>query len=124
MKLKPSFADLEASFEELKKPWYSLNLAELPLEKEIKELKFDEFSEMREFLENSFKDKKDDRVYLYKYGGLENPIVISCNPSHILNSFYNMAGFKEHHIHEYSSYEEAYQVAKDMMEEHRLCYQS
>ena len=42
------------------KNWYSLNFAELPLGKEIQELKFDEFWQMREFLEESFKDKKDN----------------------------------------------------------------
>jgi hypothetical protein len=114
MKIEPNFDDL--------KGWYSLNLAELPLGKEIKELKFDEFWQMREFLEKSFKKKKDDRVYLYKYGGLENPIIISCNPFHILKAHSNMAGFREHHIHEYSSYDDAYKFAKDMMEEHPLCY--
>ena len=104
------------------KNWYSLNFAELPLGKEIQELKFDEFWQMREFLEESFKYKKDDKVYLYQYGGLENPIIISCNPFHILNSHSNMSGFKEHNIQEYSSYDDAYKVAKDMMEEHHLCY--
>jgi hypothetical protein len=114
MKIEPNFDDLRG--------WYSLNFAELPLDKEIQELKFDEFWQMREFLEKSFKNKKDDRVYLYSYGGLENPIIISCNPFHILKAHSNMAGFREHHIHEYSSYEDAYKVAKDMMEEHPLCY--
>ena len=114
MKIEPKFDDL--------KGWYSLNFAELPLAKEIQELKFDEYWHMREFLEKVFKKKKDDRVYLYKYGGLENPIIISCNPIHILKAHSNMAGFREHHIHEYSSYEDAYRVAKDMMEEHPLCY--
>lgn len=104
------------------KGWYSLNFAELPLGSEIQELEFDEFWNMRDFLENTFKNKKDDRVYLYKYGGLENPIIISCNPKHITNAHSNMAMYREHHIHEYSCYEDAYKVAKDMMEEHRLCY--
>ena len=86
MKIEPKFDDL--------KGWYSLILAELPLAKEIQELKFDEYWHMREFLEKVFKKKKDDRVYLYKYGGLENPIIISCNPIHILNAHSNMAGFE------------------------------
>jgi hypothetical protein len=38
MKIEPNFDDL--------KGWYSLNFAELPLGKEIKELKFDEFWQM------------------------------------------------------------------------------
>lgn len=104
------------------KNWYSLNIAELPLEKEIRELKFDHYFEMREFLEKSFKKKKTDRVYLYRYGGLENPIIISCNPVFVLRAHSNNAGFREHHIHEYSSYEDAYAVALEMMEPHKLCY--
>ncbi len=114
MKIQPNFDDL--------KEWYSLNFAELPLDKEIQELNFDEFWQMRDFLEKSFKNKKNDRVYLYQYGGLENPIIISSNPIFILNSHSNNAGFREHHIHEYKSYEDAYNVAKNMMEEHPLCY--
>jgi len=111
---EPNLDDLKA--------WYSLNFAELPLGKEIQELKFDKYWQMIEFLEKAFKPKKDDRVYLYSYGGLENPIIISCNPFHILKAHSNMAGFREHHIHEYSSYDDAYKVAKDLMEEHPLCY--
>jgi len=112
--IKPNFDDL--------KGYYSLYLAELPLDKGIKNLKFDTFLEMRMFLEKLFINKKSDRVYLYKYGGLENPIIISCNPFHILRANENLAGFIEHHIHEYSSYSDAYKVATDMMEEHPLCY--
>ena len=50
MKIEPKFDDL--------KGWYSLILAELPLAKEIQELKFDENWHMREFLEKVFKKKK------------------------------------------------------------------
>ncbi len=120
MKKKKGIA-LHPNFDDLK-GWYSLNLAELPLGSEIKEFKFYDFSQMREFLEKFFKNKKNDRVYLYKHGGLETPIIISCNPFHILKSHSNTVGSREHHIHEYSSYEDAYKVAKDMMEEHPLCY--
>jgi hypothetical protein len=70
MKIEPNFDDL--------KGWYSLNLAELPLGKEIKELKFDQFWQMRDFLENYFKNKKDDRIYLYKF---------SIGPIHLFKIF-------------------------------------
>ncbi|MFM7856119.1 MAG: hypothetical protein ACKO96_30410 [Flammeovirgaceae bacterium] len=117
--INPNFDDL--------KGYYSLHLAKLPLDEGIlafifDTFMFDTFLEMHGFLVKLLNDKKDDRVYLYSYGGLENPIIISCNFHHILNVHSNNAGFTEHHIHEYSSYKEAYEIATEMMEEHPLCY--
>ena len=99
-----------------------LHYAELPLGSEIKEIEFPLYFGLERRLIEILKDKKDDRVYLYSYGGLENPIIISCNPAHIRMAI--RSGFSEHHLHEYETYEDAYKVATDMMEEHELCYQN
>lgn len=107
---------------------YKLFYASLPLGNDVKENRFNTWSELVTYLKNEMDKKKDDRVYLYSYGGLENPIIVSCNPFHILRHFmtidtpFSAIGFNEHHIHEYQSYEDAYKVAKDMMEAHPLCY--
>ena len=79
--------------------WYSLNLGRLPLESQIEEVKVDSFNDLKELIDAYFATAKKDRVYLYKYGGLENPIIISCNPYHIWKSFNENIGFREHHIH-------------------------
>ena len=102
--------------------WYSLNLARLSLGSEIEEVKLGSYNDLKELIDAYFATTGKDRVYLYQYGGLENPIIISCNPEHIYKAFYDNTGFREHHIHEYESYDDAYKVAKDMMEGHPLCY--
>lgn len=105
--------------------WYTLNLV---LDKGTKEMKFslNEYLEMYDYIERNIVSGKEvmqfDRVYLYRYGGIENPIIISCNPFHILKSLSDMSGFREHHIYEFKSYEDAYEAAKHAMRNHKLYY--
>lgn len=105
--------------------WYTLNLV---LDKGTKEMKFsfNEYLEMHDYIERNIAIGEEvmqfDRVYLYRYGGIENPIIISCNPFHILTSHSDKFGFREHHIYEFKSYEDAYEEAKHAMRNHKLCY--
>lgn len=107
---------------------YELHFAELPLGRDIPCLQFDSWNELAEAAVSKLSKKRDDRVYLYQFGGLENPIIISCNAYHLIKYFetddlrLSTCCFFKHFIQEYESYEDAYSVAKDMMEEHPLCY--
>lgn len=83
---------------------YSLNLARLPLGSEINELKLHSYNDLKELIDAYFATTEDDRVYLYQYGGLENPIIISCNFYHIYKSFMQNRGFREHNIHDLNSF--------------------
>ena len=101
---------------------YKLNLARLGIQ-EVQTVEIQTFKELQDIVYSYIYTLEMDRVYLYQYGGLENPIIISCNPHHILRVFDKNNGFEEHNIHEYTCYEDAYDVAKLMMEPHRLCYE-
>jgi hypothetical protein len=113
-----------------KKMKYELHYAELPMDADIPCLSFNGWNELAKTAIEKLNSKDDKRVYLYQYGGLENPIIISNNPYHLVKYFetdelrLSTCGFFKHFIQEYESYEDAYAVAKDMMEPHELCYSS
>ena len=101
---------------------YSLSIGLLPMERDVDTYKFKTFTGLIAHLEQLLLNKTNDRVYLYQYGEIDNPIIITCNPFQILFFAAKLDAVSEHHIHEYSSYEDAYEVAKDLMESHFLRY--
>jgi hypothetical protein len=101
---------------------YSLSIGLLPMERDVDTYKFKTFTGLIAHLEQFLLNKTNDRVYLYQYGEIDNPIIITCNPFQILFFAAKLDAISEHHIHEYSSYEDAYEVAKDLMETHFLRY--
>jgi hypothetical protein len=107
---------------------YELHYAELQDTENIPCYTFDAWNDLAQFAIDRLNAKDNKRVYLYQYGGLENPIIISNNPFHLVKYLetddlrLSTCGFFSHHIQEYNSYEDAYAVATDMMEPHPLCY--
>jgi len=105
-----------------KQKTYSLSIGLLPMGRDIDTYQFNTFTGLISRLEELLLNKTNDRVYLYQYGEIDNPIIITCNPFQILFFAAKLEAVSEHHVHEYSSYEDAYEVAKDLMEAHFLRY--
>ena len=85
-----------------------------------------EMAFMQELLDYLKEFKKYDKVWLFSGKSPDSEIVITESIDTIRRSlFHNVWGdIDEYHIHEYSSYEDAYSVALGMREGSEKCYNS
>ena len=119
----------------MKEKWYKLAYASRDSEADVNEISFDTWDELCEMVHHVLNidniKEKFDRVYLLSFGGYENPPIISPNPIHISKQYDpkdkslkgSNSGFRNHHLFECSSYEEAFSLALMIVEPHYLCYE-
>ncbi len=110
---------------------FKLNYAHLD-ESQIVEMQFEYWIEVLQFIRKEGKKDKSSRVYLYNYGQHRQPecdntqfqpIIVTANFWHIERLFeWENKIFREHHVHEYISFADAFEIATMMMEPHPLCY--
>ena len=105
-----------------------LHYAELDNMGDIPFKEFESFEAMKWYLEDEFCSINcSKRVYLFTWGCENEDIFISefsDMPFKALSGFYidEVMKIKDFHLHEYYSFEDAYQVAIDMKEGNKLCY--
>jgi hypothetical protein len=102
---------------------YELHYAALPLGTDIITTTFQTWGELSLYAIDKLIENDNNKVYLYTNNYMVNPIIISHNRVKIIDCFAKKKSDEyKHYVQEYESYEDAYGVALDMMEEHELCY--